>query len=212
MRTIGLGICLFFYLNILLVQPGFTQSDSLDARVNSFLENNKNNWRDMNIPEQDGQVLYDIIVKNNYTSVLEIGTSTGRSGIWIAWALSKTGGKLTTIEIDEERYHVAAQNFKMAGVDRLIEQKLGDAHRIIKQLDGPFDLVFVDADKRGYRDYLKNLLPKLKPGGCFTAHNVSNTFMAGIEDFLQYVYSIDSLETTIDRSSNAGISISYKKH
>jgi len=45
----------------------------------------------MNIPDVDGKLLYDIIIKNNYKSALEIGTSTGHSGIWIAWALSKTG-------------------------------------------------------------------------------------------------------------------------
>jgi predicted O-methyltransferase YrrM len=55
----------------------------------------------MNIPDVDGKLLYDIIIKNNYKSALEIGTSTGHSGIWIAWALSKTDGKLVTIEIDE---------------------------------------------------------------------------------------------------------------
>ena len=67
----------------------------------------KDRWRDLNVPYEDGQVLYDLIVKNNYTRALEIGTSTGHSAIWIAWALSKTGGKLITIEIQEARYKTA---------------------------------------------------------------------------------------------------------
>ena len=64
---------------------------ALDDRVKKFLEANRYNWHDMNVPYQDGQVLHDLIIKNGYTSALEIGTSTGHSTIWIAWALSKTG-------------------------------------------------------------------------------------------------------------------------
>ena len=76
---------------------------ALDEKVQAFLTKNKSKWRDLNVPYEDGKVLYDVIVKNKYTSAIEIGTSTGHSTIWIAWALSKTGGKLITIEIDPER-------------------------------------------------------------------------------------------------------------
>ena len=61
----------------------------------------------MNVPAADGKLLYDIIIKNNYTKALEIGTSTGHASIWIAWALSKTRGKLITVEIDESRHKKA---------------------------------------------------------------------------------------------------------
>ena len=79
----------------------------LDAKVKKFLSEHSRRWYDMNVPTVDGQLLYDIIIKNNYKNALEIGTSTGHSGVWIAWALSKTGGKLTTIEIDEGRHRTA---------------------------------------------------------------------------------------------------------
>ena len=75
----------------------------LDTRVSRFLEQHRYGWRDMNVPEADGRALHEIVLKNGYKSALEIGTSTGHSGIWIAWALAKTGGTLTTIEIDEGR-------------------------------------------------------------------------------------------------------------
>ena len=67
--------------------------NNLDRKIKAFLEENVSNWRDMNIPLSDGRLLYDIIVENGYTRAVEIGTSTGHSAIWIAWALSKTGGK-----------------------------------------------------------------------------------------------------------------------
>lgn len=82
-----------------------------DEKVRAFLESSRGTWRDMNVPQSDGKVLFDLIIKNNYKKALEIGTSTGHSAIWIAWALSKTGGKLITIEIYEKRYREALENF-----------------------------------------------------------------------------------------------------
>lgn len=201
----------FILISISSIGTGYAQSDSLDQKVEKFLESNKYNWRDMNVPEEDGKILHDLILENNYTSALEIGTSTGRSGVWMARALRKTGGTLITIEIDEERFETASQNFKSAGLAEYIDQKLGDAHKIVPELTGTFDFVFVDADKQGYTDYLKNILPKLKTGGCFTAHNVSNTYMSGIDEFLEYLKQLDYMETTIDNASGSGLSISYKK-
>jgi caffeoyl-CoA O-methyltransferase len=186
-------------------------NQNLDERVKIFLESHRRSWRDMNVPETDGKVLYDLVIKNNYTKALEIGTSTGHSGIWIAWALSKTGGKLITIEIDEERYKEALANFKEAGLSAYIDARLADAHELIPQLEGPYDFVFSDADKGWYKNYLIAVLPKLEVGGCFTAHNVSGRRQWGIGEFLDYLESLSYMETTIDRSSWSGISISYKR-
>ena len=97
---------------------------TLDDRVKKFLEANRYNWHDMNVPYQDGQVLHDLIIKNGYTSALEIGTSTGHSTIWIAWALSKTGGKLITIDINEGRYNTALANLAKAGLSSYVATRL----------------------------------------------------------------------------------------
>ena len=185
-------------------------SRELDAKVEAFLDENRKNWHDWNVPYEDGKVLYNLIVKNNYRRALEIGTSTGHSSIWMAWAMSKTGGKLTTIEIDESRYRTALMNFKKAGVEGLIDARLADAHQLVKELKGPFDFVFSDADKEWYTQYFKEVEPKLVVGGCFTAHNVINGF-GGVKEFLDYIRSLPDYQTSIDRSSSSGISISYKK-
>jgi caffeoyl-CoA O-methyltransferase len=185
-------------------------SRELDARVEKFLNENRRHWHDWNVPYEDGKVLYDLILKNNYKRALEIGTSTGHSSIWMAWALSKTGGKLITIEIDEGRYKTALKNFKKAGVEEFIDARLADAHQLVKELKGPFDFVFSDADKEWYPPYFKDVEPKLLVNGCFTAHNVTDAF-GGIKEFLDYVRSLSNYQTTIDRSSSSGISISYKK-
>jgi len=206
-----LGILILLVGNMASVFAQKTRtSKELDARVEKFLIENRSKWHDWNVAYQDGKVLYDLIIKNGYRRALEIGTSTGHSAIWIAWALSKTGGKLITIEIDEDRYKRALENFKKAGVEDFIDARLADAHQLVKELKGPFDFVFSDADKEWYTQYFKDVEPKLVKGGCFTAHNVTNTF-GGIKEFLDYVRSLPNYQTTIDRSSSSGISISYKR-
>jgi predicted O-methyltransferase YrrM len=166
----------------------------------------------MNVPPSDGQVLYNIIVEHKYRSALEIGTSTGHSGICIAWALSKTGGRLITVEIDSSRREEALANFKEAGLSPYIDSRLGDAHEIVPSLPGPFDFVFCDADKDWYKNYLTATLPKLTTGGCFVAHNVSEHSYAGYSrEFLQHARSLPFLETTLSGPGGAGMSISYKK-
>ena len=188
------------------------QNQSLDQKVENIIRNQRGKWRHENVPQADAKVLYNLIIANNYKRALEIGTSTGHSAIWMAWALSKTGGKLITIEINRNRYNMALENFKKAGLSDYIEARLADAHELVPQLEGPFDFVFIDADKNWYKNYLKFLLPKLEVGGCFTAHNVSNLrYMRGVKEFLDYVRSLPFMETTIDQTSWTGISISYKK-
>lgn len=181
----------------------------MDRKVKLFLEENANNWRDMNVPLSDGKIMYDIIVKNGYQSAVEIGTSTGHSAIWIAWALSKTGGKLITIEINKDRYIQAKANFKKAGVSKYIETRLADAHELVPQLPGEYDFVFSDADKYWYKKYFIAMDSKLKVNGCFVAHN---TLMRinGIKEFLDYLEEQDNYKTTMDSSGSSGMSISYK--
>jgi len=220
LMVISLAALFLLFLSFKLLTPSSPpqlsqnpplSGEELDTKVKSFLERHRFSWRDMNISEADGRVLYDIIIKNKYTRALEIGTSTGHSAIWIAWALSKTGGKLITIEINEWRYRQALRNFEEAGLSPYIEAILGDAHEIVPKLPGPFDFVFCDADKEWYKNYLIAVLPKLVVGGCFTAHNVGERRQRGIKEFLDYLYSLPYMETTIDRSSWSGISISYKR-
>jgi predicted O-methyltransferase YrrM len=196
-----------------LKSQNLKENTALDEKVRKFL--NSSRWYDMNVPDVDGKLLYDIIIKNNYKSALEIGTSTGHSGIWIAWALSKTGGKLVTIEIDERRHRQAVQNFRDAGLSEFIDARLADAHQLVKELKGPFDFVFSDADKDWYKNYFIDIDPKLKVGGCFTAHNVSERgrgygSYGGQAQFLTYVRSLPNYETTVN-SAGGGVSISYKK-
>jgi predicted O-methyltransferase YrrM len=210
----------------LLLAGGSAQSPApagaqLDAKVRAFLDSYRGSWQDLNVPESDGRVLHDLILKHKYTRALEIGTSTGHSGVWIAWALAKTGGKLITVEIDPQRYRTAVANFKEAGLADYIDARRGDAHEIVPALPGPFDFVFSDADKDWYKNYFVAVWPKVVPGGCFTAHNVSRIIRVltwispslggGTGEFLAHVNAVPDGDTTIDTSSSAGISMTCKR-
>jgi predicted O-methyltransferase YrrM len=193
-----------------LSSPAAGADSVLDARVSKYLSDHRSDWHDWNVPYEDGKVLHDLILRHKHTRALEIGTSTGHSAIWIAWALSKTGGKLVTIEIDPGRHKQALKNFKAAGLEDFIDARLADAHDLVKALPGPFDFIFLDADKEWYAQYFRDLHPKLVKGGCFTAHNAANSF-AGIKEFLDTLRGQSDYETTIDRTSSSGISISCKR-
>ena len=202
-------------------QNSAAKLDHLDDRVRAFLNRHRGTWHDLNVPDVDGQVLHDLVLKHKFTRALEIGTSTGHSGVWIAWALAKTGGRLITVEIDPGRHQTALANFKDAGLSAYIDARLGDAHTIVPGLPGPFDFVFSDADKDWYKNYFVAVWPKVLPGGCFTAHNVSRLTRAlawvspglggGAGEFLAHLKTVPDGETTIDTSSSEGISITCKR-
>lgn len=206
--------CLLASMAVALLLPAAARAQAkggpeLDGRVRDFLERARGEWRDLNVPFADGRALHELVVKNGFTRGLEIGTSTGHSAIWIAWAMSKTGGKLITVEIDERRYRVALRNFEESGVAPWVDARLADAHQLVAELPGPFDFVFSDADKDWYTQYFRDLEPKIVPGGCFTAHNVLNGF-AGVDSFLDHVRSRPGYRTEILRTSRSGISVSCR--
>jgi len=212
-RTIGLIFCLLITTAIIPLQvkaQAPKENPALDEKVKKFLSDHSGKWYDMNVPNADAQLLYDLIIKGNYKSALEIGTSTGHSGIYMAWALSKTGGKLITIDIDEDRHKTALENFKKAGLSDYIDARLADAHSLVKELKGPFDFVFSDADKNWYKNYFIDVDPKLKIGGCFTTHNISETRRMGEGNYLEYVRSLKNYETTLN-TAGGGLLISYKR-
>jgi len=185
-------------------------TSGLDERVSRFLNDTRGSWTDLNVPYEDGKILYDLVAKGNFKSILEIGTSTGHSTIWLAWAAAKTGGKVTTIEIDRERHEAALRNFKAAGLSAYIDARLGDAHKIVPSLSGPFDFVFCDADKDWYLQYFLDLRPKLAPNACYTAHNVQRYGGSGAAEFVSHVRKDRGFHTSIIPGSGEGISVSCR--
>jgi predicted O-methyltransferase YrrM len=191
-----------------------SESIVLDQKINNYLSANRNKWTDYNVPYQDGQELENLIVQHNCKSVLEIGTSSGHSTIWLAKAVAIKGGKVITIEIDKGRYEKAKRNFEAAGVSHLIEMKLGDAMQVIPTLNEKFDFVFSDATwssqpDEGYLNFFKLCEPKLTIGGLYTMHNVTDGY-GDDGRFFKYLEKLGTYQTSIIKVSNNGISVSKK--
>jgi len=159
----------------------------------------------LNVPVADGRMLRLLTEAVGARNVVEIGTSTGYSGLWFSLALLSTGGKLTTFEVDPGRAAMARQHFKKAGVLSLITIVEGDAHANVRGLKEPIDVLFIDADKEGYVDYLNQLLPLVRPGGLILAHNVNMN-----RDYVKLVTSSPDLETQF-YMEGAGLGITLKK-
>ncbi len=166
----------------------------------------------MNVPPADGRMLRLLTETINAKHVVEIGTSNGYSTIWFCLALQKTGGKITTHEINKERASLARQNFKRAHVEHLVNLVVGDAHETVTRIKEPIDILFLDADKKGYPDYLNKLLPLVRPGGLILAHNTSShRYSRGMQNYINTVISNPDLETLFIHEHAAGIGITLKK-
>jgi caffeoyl-CoA O-methyltransferase len=161
----------------------------------------------LSVPFEDGRFLRIMAESIGATHVVEIGTSFGYSGLWLSLALAAANGRLTTFEIDESRQTRARTNFERAGVLSSIDLVLGDAHALVTKITGPIDMVFSDADKEGYLDYLRKLVPVLRPGGLFVTHNME---MADRE-YLTAISTDAALESTLVNVGSGQIAVTLKK-
>ena len=182
-----------------------------EARILDVIEDVFRNQRrgSMSVPPQDGRILRLLTETIGAKHVVEIGTSVGYSGLWIALALTSTGGKLTTFEIDPSRAAKARENFARAGVSNIVTIVEGDAHETVKQIQDPIDLLFLDADKEGYIDYLNQLLPRVRPGGLIVAHNMNERMAHPL--YVQAITTNPALETVFINMETSGIGITMKK-
>ncbi len=162
-----------------------------EQRVLRVLDEMRNSRRTyLSVNEVTGRMLRLLTEAAGAKHVVEIGTSTGYSGLWFCLALQRTGGRLTTFEIDPNRAAQARQHFRQAGVDELAVVVEGDAHRNVTRLAEPIDILFLDADKDGYVDYLNKLRPLVRPGGLILADN-----MISAPAYVEAVNTDPALET-----------------
>ncbi len=184
--------------------------DEAEAKILSVLDALDHYRRGtMNVPREDGRMLRLLAEATGARNVVEIGTSNGYSGLWFSLALSKTGGHLTTFDIDKGRFEMARDNFQKAGVDGRVTQVLGDAHKEVARLKDPIDLLFIDADKPGYLDYLTKLLPLVRPGGLVQAHNMASP--PPDPAFVKAITTNPELETLFVNMDDQGLGITLKK-
>jgi predicted O-methyltransferase YrrM len=163
------------------------------------------------VPLKDGEFLHLMVQATRARNVLELGTSQGFSAIWMGLGLEETGGRLTTIEIEKERYELARRNVNEAGLSQRVILIEGDAHVELERLEGPFDFVFMDADKEGQMDYFHKLYPqKLTPGGILAVHNAIREAHA-MKDYLETIRNHPDFDTVIlSLTMEDGFCLSYR--
>jgi predicted O-methyltransferase YrrM len=193
-----------------LEQPPLPRSDE-EKKILAVLAEVDAKQRQGNllVPVEDGRLLRILAESIGARRVVELGTSVGYSGLWLSLALRTTGGKLTTFEIDARRAAQARSNFQRAGVDRLVTLVEGDAHVEVTKLKEPIDLLFLDADKEGYLDYLNKLLPLVRPGGLIVAHNMRRPPPDPL--YIKAITTNPNLETVFLNMHAAGVGVTLKK-
>ena len=152
------------------------------------------------VTKEVAEYLKFMVDMNRSQNILEVGTAIGYSGIIMARAAQKYGGKLTTIEIDEERYKEANINFEKAGIKN-VKTILGDAGEEIKKLDEEFDFVFIDASKGHYREFFDDSYKLLKKDGIIFIDNIMfrgylykeypkrfKTIVRKLDEFITWLY------------------------
>jgi caffeoyl-CoA O-methyltransferase len=164
----------------------------------------------LKISPNDGRLLRMLTESTGAKRVVEIGTYSGYSGLWFCLALRKTGGMLITHELDPAHAEIARENFKKAGVDDLVTIVVGDAHETVKKLKDPIDILFIDADKPGYPDYLQKLLPLVRPGGLILAHNMRSP--APDPKYIEAITTNPDLDTSFLLMEDQGVGLTLKKH
>jgi caffeoyl-CoA O-methyltransferase len=162
-----------------------------------------------NVDTRHGRLLRILAESTNAKNVVEIGTSNGYSALWLCLGLKTTGGKLLTHEIDPKKAVLARENFKQAGVENIVTVVEGDAHKTVAHVKEPIDILFIDADKEGYVDYLNQLLPLVRPGGLILADNMSTP--APDPKFIKAITTNPNLETIFLNMQSTGISLTVKK-
>jgi len=180
-----------------------------ERRILAVIEDVYRNHQYLSVPQEDGRLLRLLAESTGTKHVVELGTSTGYSGLWLLLALSRTGGRLTTFEVDRGRHQMARSNFDRAGLLPLATLVLGDAHVEAAKLKDPIDLLFLDADKEGYLDYLRRLGPLVRVGGLIVAHNMASP--PPDPRYLDAVTTDSALETVFLNMHDAGLGVTLKK-
>jgi predicted O-methyltransferase YrrM len=162
----------------------------------------------LNLEPTSAQLISILVRASGVTRALEVGTSNAYSTIWLAWSLAPAGGQIVSIDRNPEKHILARENLRRADLLDRVELRTGDAAEIVSQLDGPFDLVFLDADRKMFPAVMRILFPKLAPKALVIADNVLS-HPEDIAEYLKLISSLADFQHTIVPVGK-GLSIAYR--
>jgi caffeoyl-CoA O-methyltransferase len=155
--------------------------------------------RTRNVERETGRWLALLVRATNAREVVEIGSSNGVSTIWLAAAARLNGGRVTGTEILPERAAEANRNLADAGLDAVARVVAGDAQATVANLPGPFDLVFIDAEKDDYVDHLEAVVGRVRPGGVILADNLISHDLSIYQAMLRLRSDVETVTIPIGR-------------
>ena len=162
----------------------------------------------LNLEPASAQLVSIFVRASGVSRALEVGTSNAYSTIWLAWSLAPAGGRIVTIDRNPDKHSLARENLRRAGFLDTVELRTGDATEIVRTLPGPFDFVFLDADRRKFPEIIEVLWPKIAPRALVIADNVLS-HPEEIAEYLKLISSrADFQHTTVPVGK--GLSIAFR--
>jgi predicted O-methyltransferase YrrM len=162
----------------------------------------------LNLEPASAQLVSILVRASGVTRALEIGTSNAYSTIWLAWSLAPVGGRIVSVDRNPDKHVLARENLRRAGFLDVVELRTGDATEIVRELAWPFDLVFLDADRRKFPEIMEVLLPKIAKRALVIADNV-HSHPEEIAGYLKLISSLSDFQhTTVPVGK--GLSIAYR--
>ena len=155
--------------------------------------------RTRNVERETGLWLELVVRATKARRILEIGSSNGVSTIWLAAAAQENGGQVTGTEILPERASEAIRNLAAAGLENVARIVVGDARETLATLPGPFDLVFIDAEKDDYVDHFEAVIGRVRPGGLILADNVISHDLSAYQVMLRGRHDAETVTVPINR-------------
>lgn len=186
--------------------------DSLENERREFLKNFRRIG--MNTTADDATLLRILVESTRALRGVEVGSANGYGAIHMGMGFERTGGTLTTIDINSDMVRQCQSNIEKTKLQETVTCVQGDALQVLKGLEGPFDFVFIDAAKEQYLGYFRLLEPKLEAGSLIVADNVIQ-FADEMSDFLDAMRSDQNYEMVIVRASlekEDGMAIIYKRN
>ena len=183
--------------------------------------------QEYNVPivtKEVAEYLRFLVSSYKIKNILEIGTAIGYSGILMAKEIKENNGKLYTIEIDEERYNLAQENFKKSGLTNIISIK-GDALEEVKKINDTFDFIFIDASKGHYMEFFEDSYKLLNEGGIIFIDNIMfrgylykeypkrfKTIVKRLDSFIDYLYKRDDRFVLLPFGDGVGLCFKEAKN
>ena len=162
----------------------------------------------LNLEPASAQLVSILVRASGVTRAVEVGTSNAYSTIWLAWSLAPVGGRIISIDRNPDKHALARENLRRAGFAESVDLRTGDATETVRALPGPFDLVFLDADRRKFPEIMEVLWSKIAPRALVIADNV-HSHPEEIAEYLDVISSrVDFQHTTVPVGK--GLSIAYR--